>query len=144
MTAYVKKGERTILSFSKAFDKMSHVILMFRMPGYKLNKWTVKRWAKKNWLDSEQTAEPKVVLSVKWNPAGNQFLSHQYQHCSLLLLITSLMKGVLLQVWEWYHFGMLFWKGKLLFRGAQQSREMNWWDPCPWQWSSSAAKALGS
>lgn len=28
--------------------------------------------SKKIWLDSDQTAEPKVLLSVKWNPASCQ------------------------------------------------------------------------
>lgn len=54
--------------------------------------------SKKNWLDSDQIAEPKVVLSVKWNPTGTQFLSHQYQYqcCSSLLLTTSLVRGTTL------------------------------------------------
>ena len=46
-----KAGDVVYLSFSKAFDAVSHNILIDKLTKYRLGKWTV-RWIE-NWLNSQ-------------------------------------------------------------------------------------------
>ena len=57
------------LDFSKAFDTVSHNILIDKLTKYKLDKWTV-RWTE-NWLNCQ--TQMVVIRSIKssWRPASS-------------------------------------------------------------------------